>query len=330
LNKKWLFGLLAVVGVLHPLAAQDLSFNVGSLSNDSQNYTYGWQLDFRYHLPHLLAWSASWINEGHLTQQHQDGFATQLWEGLPVFRKKIALSFGVGIDRYFVTEPTDSNDSVNLHGWAAIYSILVTYQGNSQWFYRLIYNRIDPSDTSLKTNSLMLGVGYKLWRNHKTEGDSYEFSVNDDNRKTTGYELTGFTGRTAVNTFHNNSSIASGLEFRKGIARYADWTLSWIEEGNMIQRHGLATQVWIVDVFLNNRLSMGIGFGGYDNFEGNDNSNGGQSAKTNLSGLITQSISYRFSTRWCARFNWNRVTSNYNRDSDIFLLGLGYRWENQP
>ena len=42
---------------------------------------------------------------------------------------------------------------------------------------------------------------------------------------------------------------------------------------------------------------------------------------------MTVTASYRFSDRWFTRFNWNRVMSNDSRDTDIFLLGLGYRWE---
>jgi hypothetical protein len=29
------------------------------------------------------------------------------------------------------------------------------------------------------------------------------------------------------------------------------------------------------------------------------------------------------------RMVFDRVTSSYNRDADIFLLGLGYRWRRQ-
>lgn len=42
---------------------------------------------------------------------------------------------------------------------------------------------------------------------------------------------------------------------------------------------------------------------------------------------LTVTTSYRFSDRWFTRFNWNRVMSNDSRDTDLFLLGLGYRWE---
>ena len=32
------------------------------------------------------------------------------------------------------------------------------------------------------------------------------------------------------------------------------------------------------------------------------------------------------SDQWLARVVWDRVVTNYNRDSDVFLLGVGYRW----
>jgi hypothetical protein len=37
-------------------------------------------------------------------------------------------------------------------------------------------------------------------------------------------------------------------------------------------------------------------------------------------------FSVRLSEHWVIRTVFDRVTSNYNRDSDIFLMGLGYRW----
>jgi hypothetical protein len=34
----------------------------------------------------------------------------------------------------------------------------------------------------------------------------------------------------------------------------------------------------------------------------------------------------RLSERWVLRTVFDRVTTSYNRDSDILLVGLGYRW----
>ena len=58
--------------------------------------------------------------------------------------------------------------------------------------------------------------------------------------------------------------------------------------------------------------------------EGRDSAEGG---RLDIAGLFTVTAGYRISDRWFTRFNWNRVMSNDSRDTDIFLLGLGYRWE---
>jgi hypothetical protein len=39
-----------------------------------------------------------------------------------------------------------------------------------------------------------------------------------------------------------------------------------------------------------------------------------------------EGVTTRFFDHWFTRFNWNRVMSNDSRDSDVFLLGVGYRW----
>jgi hypothetical protein len=38
------------------------------------------------------------------------------------------------------------------------------------------------------------------------------------------------------------------------------------------------------------------------------------------------SASYRMGRDWTARFSSSRVLSNYDRDSDILLFGVGYRF----
>jgi hypothetical protein len=42
--------------------------------------------------------------------------------------------------------------------------------------------------------------------------------------------------------------------------------------------------------------------------------------------LASLTFSVRLSEQWTVRTVFDRVTTSYNRDSDIFLLGLGYRW----
>jgi hypothetical protein len=43
-------------------------------------------------------------------------------------------------------------------------------------------------------------------------------------------------------------------------------------------------------------------------------------------GILTMTTSCRIGRDWTARFSWSGVLSNYDRDSDILLLGIGYRF----
>jgi len=45
-----------------------------------------------------------------------------------------------------------------------------------------------------------------------------------------------------------------------------------------------------------------------------------------VAALVSVTASYRFQPRWLARVLWNRIATDYNRDTDVFLLGMGYRF----
>jgi len=40
--------------------------------------------------------------------------------------------------------------------------------------------------------------------------------------------------------------------------------------------------------------------------------------------IVTASV--RFGREWVGRFSWNRILSNYDRDTDIMVFGAGYRF----
>jgi hypothetical protein len=324
--------LAAILALSRPIHGQELSFGWGALStpdSDGGKGTYTWQIDYRHNFLNYLAWSASWINEGHIQDHHRDGFATQLWGRLPLSGKRVSLAFGVGVDRYFDTQPDGQGNSADVHGWAPIYSLSATYSTLSPWLYRATYNRISP-DGNIRTNSIQVVVGYKLWETSEDPRHQPEEHVAAPSGRTTDHEFTAFIGKTVVNTFNSEDDTAYGMEYRKGIAKYCDWTVSFINEGNpeVIRRNGFGTQVWLVNAFLNERLAIGIGGGIYLNIDQKHQPVPGEKPQRDISGLLGPTISYRISERWLTRLNWNRVVSDYNRDSDVFLLGLGYRWGN--
>lgn len=114
-----------------------------------------------------------------------------------------------------------------------------------------------------------------------------------------------------------------------GIDEHLDWTVTWLNEdvSGTFHRTGLGTQIWLVDAFLARRVTLGFGAGLYSFVDFESPPDVGNNGRLDVAGLLTVTASYRFAGRWFTRFNWTRVMSNDSRDTDMFLLGLGYRWE---
>jgi len=82
--------------------AQEFSLLAGPLRSGSQN-TYSWEANYREGLGRYVAWSFSWLNEGHIPDHHRDGQALQIWGRLPLWDDRLELSAGAGPYRYFDT-----------------------------------------------------------------------------------------------------------------------------------------------------------------------------------------------------------------------------------
>jgi hypothetical protein len=73
-------------------------------------------------------------------------------------------------------------------------------------------------------------------------------------------------------------------------------------------------------------VTLGVGVGVYYAIDENENSKDPGPGRGKFSGLVSISGTYRFVDHWDARLTWNRVVTRYNRDSDVILAGVGYRW----
>ena len=78
--------------------------------------------------------------------------------------------------------------------------------------------------------------------------------------------------------------------------------------------------------FLNDSVTLGVGAGAYHAINENENGASPGPGAGKFAGLVTIAGSYRFSPNWDARLEWNRVVTSYNRDTDVILAGIGYRW----
>ena len=319
--------LLLVFRLGHsPAEGAEISVATGAMSTpDSIKRSYTWQIEYRAEISRQFSWSLAWINEGHITGHHRDGLALQAWRNWRLFHDRWIGSIGVGGYQFFDTQALGPGNSRIQHGIAPVGSASLTYYYRSRWFWRMGANVIAPHN-GITVNTIALGAGYVLKDQNDPAGTA-RAGARGFSEWTTGAELTFFGGKTVVNANHGAPSLAASVEYRQGFARYWDWSVAWLHEGDpdVLDRDGVAAQVWLVGAFLGERLTLGLGAGlYYYNDEFRNNLTGGD--EQTLGGLLSPTISYRFSAAWQTRFIWHRVICHYHRDTDVFLLGLGRRW----
>jgi hypothetical protein len=323
-QKAWLnltIGLLMYGGAA---SAQEISALAGvSRHNGPSELSYAWGFSYLHAFDDHNALAYSWINEGHFPGHHRDGFALQYWRRAWLFDRKLAIGAGIGGYFFFDTAASDEGKSYSdNHGAALIYSVSATYSPNPRWFYQLVVNRTYARH-SINTTTALLGMGYRL-EGLPTTHTSFDGTQPGPGA---GDQLTVFYGRTAVNSLQSPGAWAKSIEYRHGFGPYVEATVSWLDEGRTVltRRNGVAAQAWLGRSFYGNTLRLAVGAGPYvalDTYLDNGTTNKGDE----VSLLVTMSASYQLSRHWLARASWNRVMTGYDKDSDIYLLGVGYRF----
>lgn len=300
-----------------PAAANDLWGLFGGMrSEDPETHSYAWALSYDHAISERFYASFSWVNEGHVPVHHRDGHALQLWARADAWHPRLTLAAGIGPYRYFdTTTGTNGETHANEHGWGTIYSLAATWQSAGPWLYQLRINRID-TEGSIDTTSMMAGIGYRLqpWPGGAGSGAGTAAKRN---------QVTLFLGQTIVNSLQSESAEAVGIEWRRSFGPVLRGSLAWIDEGDarLIRRNGTVAQLWLEPSFFGNRFTVGVGGGAYlgiDEYH--------EGPEHLLSGIVTVTTSYYIGADWIARFSWNRIVTDYHRDTDIFLLGVGYQF----
>lgn len=313
----------ALLTGVHPEAHAQEFYVLGGLQQTPSlgEKTYGYTYEYAHNLTDNVYASFSYLNEGHVTNHHRDGHSAQLWGRLLSADRRFAFSLGVGPYRYFDTTVRTAEGGANdQHGWGILISAAGTwYINGGPWILQARYNRAQAFG-SIDTNTFLIGVGYQLDRGGR---DGPVVPATSYNSLTTRNELTVFGGTTIVNNFDSPSGVAYAAEYRRGILPYVDLTATYLNEGDarVVRRQGLAAQAWLVRPFFNDHLTLGIGFGPYF---ARDHDDGGGVTRT--LGLFTMSASYRLSPSWTTRFSWHRTVTTNSRDTDVMVLGLGYRF----
>jgi hypothetical protein len=286
--------------------------------------TYAWQTQYMEGLGDHLAYSLAYVNQGHFIEHHRDGYAASLWARTNLLDKRLSLGAGVGgLFSFYTIRPADGAPNRDYHGWGTMASVAATWYTESRVFYQLQSYWV-RGDKSFDTLTTLAGIGYQLDA-PPVQGPDVKGTHQPE--KTTGNEVTLMGGETIVNIAGPGKSAAVNLEYRRGIWRYLEVTAGALYEGksDLIDRYGLTAQLWLAKRFLDDNMSLGAGFGGYFAI---DELRGGSAtgSKVHFSKIASISGSLRLSEHFDARATFDRVITNYDRDTEVFLGGIGYRF----
>jgi len=311
---------LILLILVAPGWAEDFTVYGGGIWNLDTRTSYNWQMEYNQELGEHFATSLTYLNEGHLPNHHRDGQALQFWGRTNLYRQ-FAIAAGAGPYFYYdTTSNLDGSLDRDHHGWGALASLAATWYTESPWLYQLRTNVVATNNGS-DTVGVLFGLGYRL-----DQPQSLELPA-PVGKKTTDNEIGVFLGQAVVNNADVDSSSAWGIEYRRGLWQNLDWTASWLYEGGygLTERQGLASQLWLVKAFFDDSLTLGFGGGGYAASDRLRDANDGGS-DIFLAGIVSMTGSYRIDSDWGVRATWNRIITNYDRDSDLWLGGIFYRF----
>ncbi|MDD5482248.1 MAG: hypothetical protein PHP98_01160 [Kiritimatiellae bacterium] len=276
------------------------------------------QLECLERLGDTFALSIAYLNEGHFSDHHRDGVASQCWVSRDVLDQQLSISAGIGPYFYCDTTSDSTADYINDHGVGVMTSLAANCSLGNRVFLQLRGNWVAASE--INTVSLLVGIGYRFGTPYKTEPFP-KLSLQEET--TPRNEITVLAGRTIVNSFGSERSVPLNIEYRRKLWRHIEWTIAGLYEGYnaKINRYGPVSQFWVAKAFFNDRFALGTGAGCYYAF---DRKQDAPYDGTFFAGIISVTARYQFQPHWNVRITLNRVLSDHNRDSDVLLGGIGY------
>jgi hypothetical protein len=299
--------------------AQDASLLAGAMrvDKDHSDNSFAVNVGYTQRLTPYLALSADYLNEGHPKLHHRDGLGAQVW--LHTFVPERGWSFGAGVGPYYYFDTTTGNGSLsdyrNEHGWGELMSVDAIYHLHSHAYVEARLSHVHGI-TDRDTTQLMVGMGYELGT-----VPNWERKENADK----GDEMIMLLGgRSIVNSFKSEKARSAAVEYRRTVNPNLEWSVILMNEGKVgvAERIGVSTQVWLLRPFTE-RTVLEMGFGAYGVRDQLDRTNAEAERVTRLTGLASIGMRYRINDIWRAQLTWNRVITDYHRDSDVFLLGAG-------
>ncbi len=298
-----------------PGSVSDLALGVGEISSLSDwPRSFSLALSYRHTFSPHFSTTLAYLNHGHFPGHHRDGVAGEAWLQQDV--GSFTLAAGAGYFYYFdTTVAAHGGGFSDDHGWAPMASLSLMKPLGRRSFLELRLDHTAPSQ-SIETNSATL-----LWGSHLTP-DTREPDHHDDGVYH-AWEATLYGGKTVVNSLHSPSSLALSGEARYAFGDYVRGSVAVLNEGNaeLIRRNGLLVEGWLEPGFSGDSFSVGVGLGAYSAIDKYRPAPG-----RHLSGVVSLTLSKRLPSNWDVRVDWHRIVTDYDRDTDIILGGVGYQF----
>jgi hypothetical protein len=300
-----------------PAFAQDASILAGAMGvRENDQNSFAVQVGYSQRLGNYTSVSAEYVNEGHPDFHHRDGLSPQFWLHTLVPEK--GWSFGAGIGPYFYFDTTPGNGTQayrNDHGWGAIANASVKYHFASNLYGELRASRIKGM-SGHDSDLLVVGVGYEL--------GSTSRAARAENAAAGDNTILLLRSRSIVNSLNSEQSSGGAIEYRRTVHENLELSAMILNEGKVgtLDRKGVVTQAWLMRP-LTERTILELGAGAYTMRDKTDRNDAAQDDTTHVAPIVSVGVRYRFNPTLRAELTWSRVITNYHRDSDLFLLGMG-------
>jgi hypothetical protein len=326
--RRIVMAVLLFIVLTTPAFAGEISFLGGyGATNNPVQKAGAYQVEYLEGLGENLAWSVSYLNQGHFIEHHRDGNAATLWLRTNRLDRQLSLGVGVGGVFYYDTIiPPAPAPASDFHGWGTIVNVAASWYTESRIIFQVRGSWIRGGQ-SFDTLSALAGIGYQLDPPTKPGPVAWAAA---ETRDANDNELTVLGGETVVNipSGIRGRSTAASLEYRRRLFWYLEFTAGALYEGknDLINRYGLTTELWLTKSFFNEHLALSAGGGAYFAEDERRDPVVNRSSGVFLSEIASISSSFRLTPHWAVRATWDRIITSYNRDTDLFLGGIGYRF----
>jgi hypothetical protein len=279
-------------------------YGTGRASEGGNMHWRAYEVGFGDVLNDYLSIYVAYLNEGHPSDHHRDGFAA-----LGSFRWPVGgrVAFELSAGPYFSMDTTHvDNEPLNEKRWGVRASAAVRYYiVPNGFFLKLQYNHVQMID-GFNSDALLFGIGSDFRGN-----PSPAFS----DGKT---QVSVWAGTSQTN--HPQVPMEKGymVEVKRPLGNAWAYSGSFVYEGNngVAGRRGAAAQFWYVAPVLS-KWTFSAGVGPYVSYDRDEVSN-----KTRLNALLSAQVTYQVTNDWAASLRFNRVATTNNKDQDMFMVGI--------